>query len=165
MGVRALPTHTVSFHDVEIDINCRLGGVVGADYDALLSRSRVALAALAIGVARSAFEYARDYAKQRVQFGAPIATKQAIAFMLAEMAIEVDAARLMAWEAAWKLDRGEDACKEAYLAKEYASKAALFVTDSAVQTLGGYGFIREYPVERMLRNARGFASFEGLAMI
>ena len=116
-------------------------------------------------MARGAFEYARDYAKQRVAFGAPIATRQAIAFMLAEMAIEVDAARLMAWEAAWMLDKGEDATKEAYLAKQYADKAALFVTDSAVQVLGGYGFIREFPAERWLRNARGFATFEGLAIV
>ena len=113
-------------------------------------------------MADAAAEYARNYAKQRIQFGVPIAQKQAIAFMLAEMAIEVDAARLMTWEAAWKLDEGQDASKEAYLAKQYADKAALFVTDSAVQTLGGYGFIREYPVERWLRNARGFTTFHGL---
>ncbi|MCC6801255.1 MAG: acyl-CoA dehydrogenase, partial [Anaerolineae bacterium] len=121
--------------------------------------------ALAVGVADAAAEYARDYAKQRVAFGVPIAQKQAIAFMLAEMAIEVDAARLMVWEAAWKLDQGEDASREAYLARQYADKAVMFVTDSAVQVLGGYGFIREYPAERWLRNARGFTTFHGLAMI
>jgi acyl-CoA dehydrogenase len=87
--------------------------------------------------------------------------------MLAEMAIEVDAARLMAWEAAWKLDTdpNTDATEEAYLAKEYADKAVLFVADCAVQTLGGHGYIREHPVERWLRNARGFATFEGLAIV
>ena len=165
MGVRALPTHHITLHDVVVNASCQIGGAVGVNYEALLNRSRVAIAAMAVGVARAAYDYAREYAKQRVQFGAPIATKQAIAFMLAEMAIEVDSARLMTWEAAWKLDRGEDATKEAYLAKEYASKAALTVADSAVQTLGGYGFIREYPVERYLRNARGFATFTGLAMV
>ncbi|MBE2266960.1 MAG: acyl-CoA dehydrogenase family protein [Anaerolinea sp.] len=165
MGVRALPTHHITLHDVVVNASCQIGGTVGVNYEALLNRSRVAIAAMAVGVARAAYDYAREYAKQRVQFGAPIATKQAIAFMLAEMAIEVDSARLMTWEAAWKLDRGEDATKEAYLAKEYASKAALTVADSAVQTLGGYGFIREYPVERYLRNARGFATFTGLAMV
>jgi acyl-CoA dehydrogenase len=71
----------------------------------------------------------------------------------------------MVWEAAWKLDQGEGASHEAYLAKQYADKAALFVADSAVQTLGGYGFIREYPAERWLRNARGFVSFHGLAIV
>jgi acyl-CoA dehydrogenase len=165
MGLRALPTYRVTFNDATVDLACRLGGEKGADYNMLLNRSHVALAALAVGVARGAFEYARDYAKERVQFGVPIATKQAIAFMLAEMAIEVDSARLMAWEAAWKLDQGQDATQEAYLAKQYADKAVLFVTDSAVQTLGGHGFIREHPVERWLRNGRGFTTFDGLAMV
>jgi alkylation response protein AidB-like acyl-CoA dehydrogenase len=165
MGVRALPMYRVKFTDATVDLACRLGGEKGANYHELLNRSRVALAALAVGVARGAFEYARDYAKERVQFGAPIATKQAIAFMLAEMAIEVDAARMMAWEAAWKLDQSQDAMQEAYLAKQYADKAVVFVTDSAVQTLGGHGFIREHPVERWLRNGRGFTTFDGLAMV
>jgi alkylation response protein AidB-like acyl-CoA dehydrogenase len=165
MGLRALPTYRVRLNDVRVDVPCKLGGAAGCDTQAILNRSRVALAALAVGVARGAFEYARDYAKQRVAFGAPIATKQAIAFMLADMAIEVDAARLMAWEAAWQIDQGEDATKTAYLAKQYADKAVMFVTDSAVQTLGGYGFIREYPAERWLRNGRGFTTFEGLAIV
>ncbi|MBL8133948.1 MAG: acyl-CoA dehydrogenase, partial [Anaerolineae bacterium] len=165
LGVRALPTHRVTFRDAAIDLDCKLGGESGADVQVLLNRSWTALAALGVGVARYAFEYARDYAKQRVQFGVPIAQKQAIAFMLAEMAIEVDAARLMVWEAAWKLDRGEDATREAYLARQYSDKAAMFVTDAAVQVLGGYGFIREYPVERLLRNVRGLATFDGLAII
>ncbi len=167
MGVRALPTYTVNLSNVTVGAGCKLGGEQASPYQKLLSHSRVALAAMAVGVARGAFEYARDYAKERVQFGVPIATKQAIAFMLAEMAIEVDAARLMAWEAAWKMDTdpGGDATAEAYLAKEYADKAALYVTDCAVQTLGGHGYIREHPVERWLRNARGFVTFDGLAIV
>jgi len=165
MGLRALPLHRMLFDNVTVDLDARLGGAAGIDFDAILSRQQVALAALAVGVARGAFEYARDYAKQRVQFGKPIAQNQAIAFMLAESAIEVDAARLMVWEAAWKLDRGEDAARAAYLAKQYADKAVLQVTDSAVQTLGGYGFIREYPAERWLRNGRGFPAFHGLAIV
>ena len=168
MGIRALPTYRVSFANAEIKAASRLGGAVSGfayNFEMLLQRSQIALAAMAVGVADAAAEYARDYAKQRIQFGVPIAQKQAIAFMLAEMAIEVDAARLMVWEAAWKLDEGQDASKAAYLAKQYADKAAMFVTDSAVQTLGGYGFIREYPAERWLRNARGFTTFHGLAMV
>lgn len=165
MGVRALPAYRIVFEGAEVDLACRLGGAVGIDYPALLNRQRVALASLAVGVARAAFEYARDYAKERVQFGRPVAQNQAIAFMLAECAVEIDAARLMAWEAAWKLDQGQDATREAYLAKLYADKAALFVTDSGVQTLGGYGFIREYPAERWLRNGRGFPVFDGLAIV
>jgi acyl-CoA dehydrogenase len=165
MGLRGLPTYPVTLADVRMPEASRLGGDNGIAFDRVLAHQQIALAALAVGVARAAFEYARDYARQRVQFGAPIATRQAIAFMLAEMAIEVDAARLMVWEAAWKLDQGQDAAREAYLASRYAAEAALFVTDSGVQTLGGYGFIREYPVERWLRNARGFAMAGGLAMV
>lgn len=165
MGLRALPTYRVNFNNVALNESARLGGAVGINYDTLLNRGRVALAALAVGVARASFEYARDYAKQRVQFGKPIAQNQAIAFMLAEMAIEIDATRLMVWEAAVKLDKGEDAAREAYLAKQYADQMALFVTDSGVQVLGGYGFIREFPAERWLRNGRGFPTFDGLAMI
>lgn len=165
MGLRALPTFRVNFSDVTVDVAARLGGAVGMNYDALLNRSRVALGALAVGVARASYEYARDYAKQRVQFGKPIAQNQAIAFMLAEMAIEIDATRLMVWEAAWKLDRGEDATREACLAQQYAERMVLQVTDHGVQVLGGYGFIREYPAERWLRNGRGFPTFLGLAMV
>ena len=101
----------------------------------------------------------------REQFGEPIAHRQSIAFMLAEMAIEVDAARLMVWEAAWKLDRDEDATEETTVMKYYVDNMVLQVADRAVQTLGGYGYIREYPVELWLRNARGFANFDGLAMV
>ena len=85
--------------------------------------------------------------------------------MLADMAIEIDAMRLLAWEAAWKLDRGEPATREAYLAKHYAADAVLKVTDNAVQVLGGHGYIRDHLVELWLRNARGFATFEGLAIV
>jgi acyl-CoA dehydrogenase len=165
MGIRGLDTYALTLSDVQVEATCKLGGEAGIQFQTIQQYSQVALAALAVGVARAACEYAVDYAKQREQFGAPIATKQAIAFMLAEMAIEVDAARLMVWEAAWKLDQGQDASQEAYLANRYAADAALFVTDRAVQTLGGYGFIREYPVERWLRNARGFAMFQGLAIV
>jgi hypothetical protein len=125
----------------------------------------VALAAAAVGVARAAFEIARDYAKERHAFGAPIATKQAIAFKLAEMAIEIDGARLLAWEAACLLDRGQPALREAALAQQQASRAALDVADGAVQVLGGHGYIREYLPEMHLRNARGFASFEALSLV
>lgn len=165
MGLRALPTYEVKFDDVRVPRDARLGGDAGANVDLLLNYSRVGLAGLAVGVARGAFEYARDYAKQRETFGRPIAQYQAIAFMLAEMAIEVDAARLMAWEAAWLLDQGKDASHAAALAKQYADDATLFVTDRAVQVLGGHGYIREHPVERWLRDCRGFASFLGMAMI
>src|SRR5690606_31650695 len=120
MGIRALPTYEVRLEDVRVPATSRLGGEAGCDLELLLNYSRVALASMAVGVARGAYEYALQYAKTREAFGKPIAQNQAIAFMLAEMAIEVEAARAMAWEAAWKLDRGEDALARAALAKQYA---------------------------------------------
>ena len=167
MGIRALPTYEIGFNNAKVGAVCKLGGEEGTAYQRILDHSRVALAALAVGVARGAFEYARSYSKERVAFGVPIGTKQSIAFMLAEAAIEVDAARLMAWEAAWQLDAEPtgDHTQASYLAKEYADKAVLSVTDSAVQVLGGHGYIREHPVERWLRNARGFTAFDGLAIV
>jgi alkylation response protein AidB-like acyl-CoA dehydrogenase len=165
MGTKALATHEIVFEGVKLPAAARLGGDAGADVDRMINRSRIGLAALAVGVGRAAYEYARDYAKERKAFGVAIAQKQAIAFMLAEMAIEIDASRLLLWEAAWMLDRGEGATRECYLAKRYASNAALKITDNAVQVLGGHGYIRDHPVEMWLRNARGFASFEGMAIV
>ena len=122
----------------------KLGGDAGCDLRALIARGRVALAATGVGVARASFEIARDYAKERSTFGAPIATRQAIAFKLADMSIEIDGARLLAWEAAWRLDRGEDALREATLAYEQVKRVALVVADGAVQVFGGHGYTREY---------------------
>jgi alkylation response protein AidB-like acyl-CoA dehydrogenase len=110
-------------------------------------------------------EFARDYAKERVAFGEPIASRQAIAFMIGEMAIEVDATRLMCWEAAWLCDQQRDFAKEAGLVKNYAADMALMVCDRAVQIMGGHGYVRENPVELWLRNARGFSSLEGMVMV
>jgi alkylation response protein AidB-like acyl-CoA dehydrogenase len=165
MGLKALATHEIEFKACRIENDARLGGEQGIDFRRLMSELRVGLAAMAVGVARAAFEYSRDYAKERRAFGVPIATKQAIAFMLADMAIEVDASRLLVWEAAWQLDRGTNALRESYLAKNYVAAAALRVADNAVQVLGGHGYIREHPVELWLRNARGFAALEGLATV
>lgn len=162
MGLKGLATYEVVFERCQVPLDRRLGGPEGCDVNRILNLQRVALAAAAVGVARASFEYARDYAKERKAFGVYIAQKQAIAFMLAEMAIEIDAARLLVWEAAWKLDRGEDATREAVLAKQYAANMALLVADRGVQILGGHGYIRDHLVELFLRNARGFAAFEGL---
>jgi alkylation response protein AidB-like acyl-CoA dehydrogenase len=164
MGIKALDTYGLKLEGVRVPAASRLGAP-GTDLQPLVDASRLAVAALATGVARSAFEYARDYAKDRRAFGVAIGQKQAIAFMLANMAIEIDAMRLLAWEAAWKLDRGEPASRECYLAKDYASRSALTITDNAVQVLGGHGYIREHPVELWLRNARGFVTFDGLAIV
>lgn len=165
MGLKALATYEITLDGCRVPATARLGGAGGCDVGRLFNCSRVGLAAMAVGVARAAFEYARDYAKERHAFGVAIARKQAIAFMLAEMAIEIDATRLLTWEAAWKLDRGEEATREAYLAKCYAADMVMKVTDNALQVLGGHGYIREHPVEMWVRNARGFATFEGLVAL
>ncbi|TMB19512.1 MAG: acyl-CoA dehydrogenase [Deltaproteobacteria bacterium] len=164
MGIKALDTFPVTLEGVRVPVRARLGGE-GANLQPLVDASRIAVAALAVGIARAAFDYARDYAKERRAFGVAIAQKQAIAFKLADMAIEIDSMRLLTWEAAWKLDSGQPATREAVLVKQYASQSALNITDNAVQVLGGHGYIREHPVELWLRNARGFATFDGLAIV
>lgn len=162
MGIQALPTFGLALVDCRVPAENRLGGEAGIEFSLLLNYSRVTLAAAAVGVTSAAYEYARDYAKERVQFGEPIAHRQSIAFMLAEMAIDVDAARTMVWEAAWLLDQGRDATQEVAVMNHFVDDMAVRVADQALQVLGGYGYIREYPVELWLRNARGFATFDGL---
>ena len=165
MGLKALPTYTLKLEDCKIDAANKIGGDDGINFAHLQSYSHVALAAMAVGVARASYEYALEYAKEREAFGEPIASRQAIAFMLAEMAIEIDATRLMVWEAAWMLDQGKDAVKEAAMAKRYADDMVMQVTDGGVQVLGGHGYIREHPVELWLRNGRGFAVLDTVTMV
>ena len=164
LGINALPTVELSLSGVQLDADARLGGDAGCDLHGLVARGRVALAASAVGVARAAFELSRDYAKEREAFGAPIATKQAIAFKLADMLTEIDGARMLVWEAAWRLDAGLDATREATLAQRKAARTVLDVSDGAVQVFGGHGYIRDYLPEMHLRNAAGFAHFEALAL-
>jgi acyl-CoA dehydrogenase len=162
MGLNAIPFHSVKLEAVHLPKAQLLTG----DFGPVLDSSRVALAAMAVGLAKAAFEYSRDYAKDRDVFGVKVAQKQVIAFMLAEMAIEIEAMRDLTWEAAWMLDTGKpDASKHAYLALTGATDMVMMVTDRAVQILGGHGYIREHPVELFMRNGRGFASFTGLAMV
>jgi alkylation response protein AidB-like acyl-CoA dehydrogenase len=162
MGVSALPLADLELAGVRVPADAKLASF---DVRALVARGRVALAACGVGVARAAFEVARDYAKEREAFGSKIAQKQAIAFLLANMAIEIDAARLLVWEAAWKLDEGDDALREATLAIQQVRRIALDAADGAVQVLGGHGYIREYLPELHLRNARGLSAFECIALI
>jgi alkylation response protein AidB-like acyl-CoA dehydrogenase len=165
MGINALATYPVTLKDCRLPASARLGGDAGCDFLRLLSRSRLALAAMAVGMSRRALEHSVEYATQRVAFGEPIASRQAIAFMLAEMAIEVDATRLLAWEAGWRCDKNMDFEKEAALAKNYAADMAMMVCDRGVQIMGGHGYVRDNPVELWFRNSRGFATFEGLVMV
>jgi len=166
LGIHALPLYPVSLKDVRVPLDDRLGGPQGHDFEPLLASMRLGLAAMAVGISRAALDYAIAYAKDRDVFGMKVAQKQAIAFMLAEMATEIEAIRLLVWEAAWLLDKGNpEAYKEAYLALTGATDMAMMVTDRAVQTLGGHGYIREHPVELWMRNGRGIATLNGLVMI
>jgi acyl-CoA dehydrogenase len=166
MGLNALPLYRVRLEDVKVPVANRLGGASGHDFEPVLASMRLASAATAVGLAKASFEYSKNYAKDREAFGVKIAQKQAIAFMLAEMATEIEASRLLTWEAAWMLDNNkEDAYKQAFLAATSAADMAMMVTDRGVQILGGHGYIREHPVEMWLRNARGFAMLTGLAIV
>jgi acyl-CoA dehydrogenase len=166
MSLNALPLYRLKLENVRIPVSDRLGGPSGHSFEPILASMRVATAAAAVGVANAAFDYSMNYAKEREAFGVKIAQKQAIAFMLAEMRTEIEASRLLTWEAAWKLDQGkDDAFTEAYLAATGAADMAMMVTDRAVQILGGHGYIREHPVEMWMRNGRGFAMFTGLAIV
>lgn len=166
MGINAFPLYKVNLDEVRIPKQNRLGEQSNQDINSILDSSRVAIAAMGVGLSRAAFEYSRDYAKDREVFGVKVAQKQAIAFMLAEMATEIEAIRLLTWEAAWMIDEGkEEASKYAYLAYTGAMDMAMMVTDRAVQILGGHGYIREHPVEMWTRCGRGIATFTGLAMV
>jgi acyl-CoA dehydrogenase len=156
MGQRAIPNCELFLDDVAVSEERRLGDE-GQGFTGLMhtfDRSRVTLAASATGLARAALEYAVQYAKGRTQFGKPIAEHQAVAFRLADMALRVDASRLLTWRAARLLDHGRRATSEAAMAKLHASETAMWCTWAAVQTLGGWGYSREYPVEKWMRDAK-----------
>ncbi len=165
MGLNAIPVYRVSLSGCKVPLDRRLGGERGCDFQRILNLSRISWTAMAAGVCNATKDYAAEYAKERVQFGEPIASRQAIAFMLADMAIETDAMRFMAWKAAWLADRHEDCTREAGLAKLFAGDYAAKITDNGVQVLGGHGYIREHPVELWFRNGRGIEIIDGLAIV
>ena len=166
LGLNALPTFSLRLNNVDIPADHRLGGPEGHALEPLLNATRAGLSGLGLGLARAAYEYARDYAKERRAFGTEIAKKQAVAFMLAEMATEIEAMRMLAWEAAWMIDEDHpDATRQAYLAHTGVADMAMMVSDRAVQILGGHGYIRDHPVELWMRNARVISNMLGVAMI
>ncbi len=166
LGIHAYPLYRVTLEDVKIPADHQLNGTEGHTLEKIAASWQIGLAALAVGVAQAAYEYAIDYAKDREVFGVKVAQKQAIAFMLAEMGTDIEATRLMTWEAAWMLDEAkEEAYKQAFLAYSAAVDMVMMVTDRSVQILGGHGYIREHPVELWMRNGRGFTAFTGLAMV
>src|SRR5690349_9506692 len=181
-GIRASHTAEVVLDDVRVPGPCLLGG--REKLEAKLARAREAgktgekqpamatfeatrpaVAAMAVGIARAAYEYALEYAKERVAFGKPIIQNQAIAFMLSDMATEIDASRLLIWRAAWLARNGGYTNAEGSMSKLKAGRTAVWVTERAIQILGGYGYTREYPVERFHRDAKIMDIFEGTEQI
>jgi acyl-CoA dehydrogenase len=167
LGQRASDTAQIQFEDVEIPAEYLLGEENHGFRLAMmtLDRTRPGVAAMAVGVARAAFEFAADYSKERVQFGVPIAMHQAIQFMIADMATKVEAGRLLVWQSASLLDQGKRNTLAASHAKRFAADSAMEVATDAVQVYGGYGFIKEYPVEKLMRDAKIMQLYEGTSQI
>ncbi len=167
MGQRASNTATVTFNDVEVPAENLIGEENRGFKLAMmtLDRTRPGVAAMATGIARSAFEAARDYSLERQQFGVPIAMHQAIQFLIADMAVKVDAARLLTWHSAVQLDQGQSNTLTSSEAKRFAADSAMEVTTDAVQVFGGYGFIKEYKVEKFMRDAKIMQLYEGTSQI
>ncbi len=167
MGQRASNTVTLTFEDVRIPVANRIGEEGEGFRIAMetLDNSRPLTAMFAVGVARAAFEHATEYAKTRTQFGKPIADFQAIQFIIADMAKDIHAARLLSWQSAWLLDAGQKNTLVSSYAKCFAADTAMRVTTDAVQVFGGYGYSREYPVEKLMRDAKLIQIYEGTSQI
>jgi acyl-CoA dehydrogenase len=167
MGQRASNTATVTFNETEIPADHILGEENKGFKVAMmtLDRTRPGVAAMATGIARAALEFATEYSKERVQFGVPIAMHQAIQFMIADMATKVHLSRLATWQSAALLDGGMRNTVESSHAKRFAADSAMEVTTDAVQVYGGYGFIKEYPVEKLMRDAKIMQLYEGTSQI
>lgn len=169
MGQRATDTSAVAFQDVVVPVESRLGEEGDGFKIAMqtLDFTRPGTAIGAVGVAQAAFELAVDYTKERVQFGTPVAMNQGVSFLVADMATEIEAARLLTWQAAWMIDQGygRKATKYSSFAKRFAADMAMKVTTDAVQVFGGYGYMKEYPVEKLMRDAKLFQIYEGTSQI
>jgi acyl-CoA dehydrogenase len=167
MGLRASNTAAISFNETEVPAANLLGDENHGFKLAMmtLDRSRPGVAAMATGIARAAFEFATDYSRQRIQFGIPIAMHQGLQFMLADMATDIEAARLLTWQSAVLLDQGKRNTLQSSHAKRFAADTAMKVATDAVQIYGGYGFIKDYPVEKLMRDAKIMQLYEGTSQI
>jgi len=167
LGQRATDTSALAFQEVRVPAANRLGEEGEGFKTAMrtLDLTRPGTAAGAVGVARAAFEHAVEYSKSRIQFGQPIAMNQGVNFLVADMAAEIEAARLLTWQAAWLIDQGERATLQSSYAKRFAADTAMKVTTDAVQIFGGYGYMKEYPVEKLMRDAKLFQIYEGTSQI
>ena len=169
MGQRATDTSAVAFQDVVVPEANRLGAEGDGFKIAMqtLDFTRPGTAIGAVGVAQAAYELSVDYTKERVQFGMPIAMNQGVSFLVADMATEIEAARLLTWQAAWMIDEGwgRKATRFSSYAKLFSAETAMKVTTNAVQVFGGYGYMKEYPVEKLMRDAKLFQIYEGTSQI
>jgi acyl-CoA dehydrogenase len=167
LGQRAADTGEVVFEDVEIPRSALLGAEAEGFKIAMrtFDRSRPEIAAVAIGISQRALDESTRYAKERQQFGHPIAQFQAIQFMLADMAISVEAMRLLTYKAAWMIDHGASASIVSSYAKAFGADEAMRITTDAVQIFGGYGYMKEYPVEKLLRDAKLLQIYEGTSQV
>jgi alkylation response protein AidB-like acyl-CoA dehydrogenase len=167
MGQRASNQTEVIFEDARVPVENRLGNEGDGFKIAMMTfdRTRAIVAAVSVGVARAAFEYAREYSKERVQFGMPLAAMPTIQFALSDMAIKISAARLLTWHAAWLADQGVRQSNEAAFAKAFAADSAMEITTQTVQIFGGYGYSKEYPVEKLMRDAKLLQIYEGTSEI
>lgn len=167
MGQRASDTRAISFEDVEVPAE----NLVGREGDgwllamAAFDYTRASVAAASVGLARAAMDYAIEYAQQRQTFGTAIANHQAVSFMIAEMAMNIDAGRLLCWQAAQLKDAGLRNTMQSSMAKAFCADMAMKVATDAVQVFGGYGYSREYPVEKLMRDAKIFQIYEGTSQI
>jgi acyl-CoA dehydrogenase len=167
MGLRASNTASISFNETEVPVANLLGEENHGFKLAMmtLDRTRPGVASMATGISRAAFEFASDYAKERAQFGVPIAMHQAIQFMIADMATKIEAARLLVWKSAALLDAGQRNTLVSSHAKRFAADGAMEITVDAVQVYGGYGFIKDFPVEKLMRDAKIMQLYEGTSQI
>lgn len=167
MGIRGSDTHSLMFNDVKVPKANRIGdeGFGFKFAMAVLEGGRIGIASQALGIAAGAYELSVQYAKERKAFGKPLADLQAIQFKLADMATEIDAARLLCHKAAWLKDNGKPYAQAAAMAKLFASDTAMRVTTEAVQIHGGYGYVKEYHVERLMRDAKITQIYEGTSEI
>ena len=167
LGQSSTDTSAVAFQDVRVPVANRLGEE-GQGFKiamTVLDFTRPGTACGAVGVARAAFEHACEYSKTRVQFGQPIAMNQGVNFMIADMATKIEAARLLTWQAAWLVDQGKRATLQSSHAKRFSADICMEVTTDAVQIFGGYGYIKEYPVEKLMRDAKLYQIYEGTSQI
>ena len=167
LGIRGSDTHSLMFTDVKVPVKNRIGAEGFGFTFAMetLNGGRIGIAAQALGIASGAYELALAYSKERKAFGKPISQHQAIQFKLADMATQIEAARLLVYKAAWLKDEGKDYAQSSAMAKLYASEVAMSVTVEAVQVHGGYGYVKEYHVERLMRDAKITQIYEGTSEI